>query len=81
MKFVEVDKIPERFRATKCNFIERLDEFMGMNVKIAKAVPDECEYINTSACRAAFYYACHKYGYPIDVTAVNGDVYLIRTDM
>ena len=81
MRFVEVNELPEHIRSTKSNFKHRLDEFMAMNIKVARVEFDSSEYNSRESCRGAFVSACKRYSYPIRAVGINGDVYLIRKDL
>lgn len=79
MKFVEVEKVPglQKYHPLKSKW----DEFMAMNVKVAKVDLDENEYSNIEVARATMAISVKRMGYPITVTRRQNEIYLIRRDM
>lgn len=83
MKFIEVAELPEsnpnkknRRGVTR----DKLDEFMSMNIKMAKVVSDGA-YVNNISCYNTMSKAAKNGCYPISVKMRNGEVYLIRRDI
>lgn len=81
MHFMEVDEIPNGYRAARGILEERLDTFMSMRIKYAKVTYTSDEYSCPTSCRSALAYACRRYGFPVDVKMIGGEVYLIRRDI
>lgn len=79
MKFVQVEMIPGRNEKHKLK--HAWEEFMSMNVKIAKAELDIGEYSSPTVARSVWTISIKKYGYPIDVRMRKGEIYLIRRDI
>lgn len=79
MKLVAVDMVPGKYENHKLKKTWR--EFMGMNVKIAKAELDIGEYASPSVARSVWGISIKRFGYPIKLKLRNGEIYLIRTDM
>lgn len=79
MKFVEVKEVPDKKKYHPLK--SRWDEFMAMNVKVAKVDLDEREYKSVEIARATMALSIKRLGYPITVTRRNGEIYLIRRDM
>lgn len=79
MKFVEVDKVPglQKYHALKSKW----EEFMAMNVKVAKVDLDENEYKSHDVAARTMTLSIKRYGYPITVTRRRNEIYLIRRDM
>lgn len=83
MKFIEVTELPKtnpnkknRRGVTR----DKLDEFMAMNIKIAKVVLGG-DYINSISCYNTMSKTARYGCYPISVKMRNGEVYLIRRDI
>lgn len=86
MRFVEVNKVPTEYlgrgRKDKKRLVDvRLQEFMGMNVKVVRVEYESGEYAYPGSCRTSMYRAVRASGLPIHVIMVDGIVYLERTDM
>ena len=81
MNFVPVDFLPERRYTTYKKVGTYLQEFMKMNVKTVRVDYSSDEYTSAQCATTPFRYAINADGYPIKVQIINGDVYLIRTDM
>ena len=79
MKFTVVEKIPERKAKKKLAYI--LDEFMNMNVKFAKFEFNENEYKTASSANGALRKSAARFGYPIKVQLINGEIYFERRDI
>lgn len=81
MRFTEVKGLPKGARmysATKNQ--HRLEDFMAQNIKIAK-VDFESEYKSATSCCSSLYASVKRFGYPIAVHCVAGEVYLRRKDI
>lgn len=79
MKFVQVEAIPgwkENHRLK-----DAWKEFMGMNVKIAKAELDIGEYKSPRVAFCVWKHSINRFGYPIDLKMRDGEIYLVRRDM
>ena len=76
MKFVQVEAIPGRGENHKLK--QAWKEFMGMNVKIAKAELDVGEYASPMVARSVWGVSIKRSGYPIDLKLRNGEIYLVR---
>ena len=79
MKFVKVDKVPERNRKKRLR--EFLDEFMSANIKVAKVELNEGDYKTPEVRARCIYHSVKMGAYPIRVTRVKDEVFLIRKDM
>lgn len=80
MKFVKVDEVPMR-RGSRKDLKARWDEFMSMNVKIVKVELNEHDYKNANVARSVLTRSVNTYGYPINVTLRDNEIYLVRRDM
>ncbi len=78
IKFVEVKEVPI---CQKKNLQNYLEEFMNMNIKVARVEFDELDYKNIDAAAAAFNNSAKRGGFPITVTRRNGELYLINRDI
>lgn len=82
MKLVSVEKLPEEGKRNAYKKpIEWLDEFMKMNTRYAKLEYRKDEYTGAFAAQSALSRTAYRCGYPIKVRQINGELYLIRTDM
>jgi hypothetical protein len=82
MRFTPVEDIPEQ--AQKCsnqNIGDKLREFVNMNVKKAKMNIDDMAYSHPYSAYTAIRSSISYFGLPINVRFINGDIYLVRTDM
>lgn len=79
MKLVQIEYVPEIKQNHRLK--DAWDEFMGMNVKIAKAELDTNEYRSVSVAASVWSVSIRRYGYPINVTRRGDEIYLIRRDM
>ena len=82
MKFVEIDSIPktgDRFPYKRLRDI--FDEFMNMNIKLARVDSIDNEYKNSNVAYAVLYNGIKKYGYPINIYLRNALIYLERKDI
>ena len=81
MNFVPVDYLPERRYTTYKKVSAYIQEFMKMNVKTVRVDYSSDEYTSAQCASTPFRYAINTDDYPIMVRIINGDLYLIRTDM
>lgn len=88
MKLVEVEDIRlikrdwSRYRAGhKQPVSDYIDKFMTMNVKTVRVDYEEGEYLNPNSCAASFRGVVSNNYLPIEVKTINGEVYLVRTDI
>lgn len=79
MKFVEVEKVPGRRENHRLK--DKWDEFMAMNIKVAKIELDENDYKSIATARSVMSVSINRYGYPITITRRGNDLYLVRRDM
>ena len=79
MKLVQVERVPGRNENHKLK--AAWEEFMGMNVKIAKAELDVDEYKSPSVAANVWAVSIKRFGYPISVKLRKNEIYLIRRDM
>lgn len=79
MKLVQVEAIPEGRARHSLNAAWK--EFMGMNVKVAKAELDVDEYKSVEVAATVWTASIKRFGYPITVTRRNNEIYLIRRDL
>lgn len=82
MRFTPVEKFPEQVpKCCKKNKSEHLYEFMNMNVKRAKMEINDMDYAHPYSAYASTRTSVDYYDLPIDVHFINGEIYLVRTDM
>ena len=79
MKFVQVEMVPGPRENHRLK--DAWEEFMGMNVKVAKAILDVNEYKSPQVAQSVWTVSIKRFGYPINVMRRNGEVYLVRRDM
>ena len=79
MKFVEVEKVPGQ--RTNHRLKDKWDEFMAMNIKVAKIELDENDYKSITTAKSVMAVSIKRYGYPITITRRGNDLYLVRRDM
>lgn len=80
MKFVEVERLPETRRQYK-SLKNMFDEFLNMNVKMAKVDLTEHDYKNISIGYRVLYNSVKRWDVPIKVCMRNGEVYFVRRDI
>ena len=80
MNFVVVERMPERRRPKK-SLKNRFDEFMNMNVKLAKVDLTENDYKSVKVGYGVLHTAAKHYGYPIEVHLRDGKLYFERRDI
>lgn len=78
MKFIEVKELPKR--KVRTDLRQKLDEFMAMNIKIAK-VEMENRYSSIRVAQGTIHTSAKHGGYPITVRTIDGEIYLIRKDI
>lgn len=83
MEFVEVKELPKGDwrRNPRRDIRNKLEKFVGMNIKIALVTFDEGEYLNVSSAVASIRGCINRADYPILVSHHQDQVYFIRTDM
>jgi hypothetical protein len=81
MKFVKVDKVPNRTRGNNYKLVQRWEEFMSMNVKTVKVEISDDEYKSPKVARTVWITSIKTFGYPIDLKMRGNDIYLVRRDM
>lgn len=79
MKFTAVKEVPGN--RTYNPLKSKWDEFMAMNVKVAKVDLDEKEYCSIEVARSVMSVSIKHFGYPITITKRGNEIYLIRRDM
>lgn len=82
MEFVEVKELPKK--GPRCEYksmAPKLYEFLEMNVKCAKMVFDPYEYINVASAYATINTLAKYHRLPLKAILINGEVYVVRTDM
>lgn len=84
MIFIEIEELPKtekRIVHEYKNCKEYFEQFMAMNTKVAWAVFEPHEYVNTLSACLTLKRSCRRFGYPIEVCVRNDDLYFVRTDM
>lgn len=79
MRFVKVEEVPNRERRHRLK--DYWEEFMSMNIRIAKADLDIGEYASPEVARSVMANSIKRFGYPIDLHRRGKDIYLVRRDM
>lgn len=82
MQLTPVEELPTR--KANCqykNLREYLNSFMKMNVKRVQVNFTPYEFASVYSAYASFNRMVKLFTYPIDVTIVNTELFLIRTDM
>ena len=79
MKFVEVKELPGR--TIKKDLVAYVEEFMSMNVKIAKVDFNDREYRSARSAYSSFHKTSHRLGYPISIRMISNELFLVRNDM
>ena len=80
MRFTKVDKLPKFTKGYGARQME-LMEFMKMEVMCVKVTLAPGEYSNIGVGRTTLQQSAKKAGLPIKARILNGELYLIRTDM
>lgn len=79
MKFVTMENgLPKR---TYNKLDKYLEEFVRMNVPVARVDLDDREYASPSVARSVIGVACKRWAVPVKAVLREGKVYLVRTDM
>lgn len=79
MKFVEVEKVPERKRKYK-NLKVIFDEFVAMNVKAARVDLTEHDYKNVKVAYTVLHNAAKRFCVPVKVYIRGNEIYFERKD-
>lgn len=79
MKFVEVKEVPGR--TIKKNLYGYLNEFMTMDIKVAKVEFNKMEYKTVISAYLCIYRAVQKSRLPLRVMKRNDEIFLVRNDM
>lgn len=80
MNFVEVERLPEKRRPKK-SLKNLFNEFMNMNIKLAKVDLNERDYKSVAVAYSVLRNAAKKHDYPIKVYLRDGNVYFMRRDI
>lgn len=82
MRFTEIKgEIPRSIGKGVHNIRSQIEEFMAMNVKVAKVTWTSIEYKDYKSCYQALHKAVDRGGYPVQVLTRNEEVYIIRKDI
>lgn len=81
MKFVEVKEIPKTLREGKYCLKHYWEEFMKMDVKVARVDLSDHDYKTVKNAQTTFLASIKRYGYPISASIRGGEIYLVRRDM
>ena len=83
MKFIEVHEIPQHHwrNRPRNNTKARLEEFMNMNIKLAKVEIRKGEYVSTYSAAESLKACVMRHGFPIVVSYIQDVVYIQRIDM
>lgn len=87
MKLIPIKELPmknkpvRRGRAKSKDIFGMLEEFMETGAKYAKVEYTNAEYASRPSAQASLCRATLDYRYPLYVRSINGDVYIIRTDI
>lgn len=81
MKLVTVNKLPDRCRGEWKDNRYILKDFLRTNCKYAQISFEEYEFSSTFSAVVSLKRLAVREGLPIKAEIINGDVYLIRTDM
>lgn len=79
MKFTVMEELPRKREYNPLG--KYLEEFMRMNVKVARVDFDAHEYASAKVCQTTLYTSIKRRALPIKTSVRNNEVYLIRTDM
>ena len=80
MRFTTMDVMPRLTRKPSERQMELL-EFMNMGVQCVKITLAPGEYASTNSAHSTLSQCIKKLGIPVVVRTINGELYLIRTDM
>lgn len=89
MRFVEVKEIPKRRYKTKDahrpeeyhNLKKELESFLKMDVKTAKVILADGEYVSCGSAQNAIVDSIKRFAFPVKACRIDGVLYLERTDM
>ena len=82
MQIKPIDILPcRKANAEYKNIRAYLNEFMRLNVKYGKVEYGQQEFRNVCSANGSFNYMIRRFNYPIRTTMLNGELYLVRTDM
>lgn len=79
MKFVEVKEVPGR--TIKKNLYGYLNEFMVLDIKVAKVEFNKMEYKNTITAYQCLHRAIKRQRLPLTIIKRNDEIFLVRNDM
>lgn len=82
MKLVPVEKAP--VRKANCqykNLREYLNRFMTMPAKYVHVQFDSSEFANVYSAYGSFFRMINLFSFPVKATIINGELYLIKTNM
>lgn len=80
MKFIKIDRLPDREKRPYNKMEEELEKFLRMGCRYAKV--DLCgEYSGVNSARASICNAIKMYDLPIQARLINEELYLISTDI
>lgn len=80
MRFTAIEKLPNKGRKLSARQMELL-EFMNMGAKCVKITLAPGEYSNLNSAQSTLIVSAKKAGFPIKVRNIDGELYLVRTDM
>ena len=89
MRFVEVAEVPRRRYKTKDsrrpeeyhNLKKELESFLKMDVKTAKVILADGEYVSCSSAQNAIVESIKRFAVPVKARRIDGVLYLERTDI
>lgn len=81
MKFVKVENVPEVERKHYAKLKADWQEFMAMNVKIAKVDLTQYSYKTVAVAAQVMAKSIRTWGFPIDLMKRKDEIYLVRRDM
>lgn len=80
MTMAKVDTMPAKRCSKKC-LMDIFNEFISMNVKLAKVEFEENEYKSVKVADSVLRVAAKRYGVPIKVRMRNDEIYFERRDI
>ncbi len=81
MRLVEVTEIPVCQRKQQIWLRPIFEEFIAMNVRIARVELENEPYATSASAFNAFYKSARDCGFPVYVQMAKGDIYFVRKDM
>jgi hypothetical protein len=82
MQLTPVEELPvKKANCQYKNLREYLDSFMKENVKCVHVKFAPYEFANVYSACGSFNRIIRMFDYPVEVTIINSELYLIRTDM